>query len=95
VLPDIRMPSPLISLVRLRSSSFNRQPSNRPTLTICLDTNTRTARPELQFTLRCVQLHRQPARRLSHASVGICEAGWGLPQSSVDGSYCNMKPASI
>ena len=76
------MPSPLRSLVRLQSSSLNRQPSNRPTLTICLDTNIRTARPAAVYC--CVQLQRQPARRLSHASVGICEAGRGLRQSSVD-----------
>jgi len=52
-LPDVRMPSHLLSLVRLQSSSLNRQPSNRPTLPICLDTNTRTARPAAVYSEVC------------------------------------------
>ena len=52
-LTDVRMPSPLLSLVRLQSSSLNHQPSNRPTLPICLDTNTRTARPAAVYSEVC------------------------------------------
>ena len=82
--------SPLLSLVRLQSSSLNCQPSNRPTLPICLDTNTRTARPAAVYSEV-----RSVAQAVSHAWVGTGEAGRGLRQSSVDGSYCDVKPASI
>ena len=78
-------------LVRLQSSSL---PSNRPTLPICLDTSTHTARLAAVYSeVRSVAQAActAPESCLSGiAWVGACQAGRGLRQS-----YCNMKSGSI